>query len=182
MATERRADKFTEDAKPSDADPREHRPRLGDERTTLVEALRCQRLTLEMTCAGLDAEALARRAVEPSTMSLLGLVRHLAEAERGTVRVLMAGQTVPRLYCSATPTSCGNGSTVASANSSAQSTPRRRAARSACSGPPIWRRRRSPSMRAMAASAVARRCSGSPSMRLAAHWIQASTSWGTRLW
>ena len=33
-------------------------------------------------------------------MSLLGLVRHLAEQERGTVRVLMAGQDVPRLFCS----------------------------------------------------------------------------------
>jgi hypothetical protein len=98
----RRADMFTEDGKPSDDDPREHRLRLGDERTTLVESLRCQRLTLEMKCAGLDAQAMARRAVEPSTMSLLGLVRHLAETERGTFRVLMAGQDVPRLYCSAT--------------------------------------------------------------------------------
>ena len=44
---------------------------------------------------------MARRSVEPSTMSLLGLVRHLAEMERG-FRVLMAGQDVPRLYCSDT--------------------------------------------------------------------------------
>ncbi|MGZ4762417.1 MAG: DinB family protein [Ilumatobacteraceae bacterium] len=100
MATTRRADMFTADGKPSDDDPRENRPRLADERTTLVEALRCQRLTLEMKCAGLDAEAMARRSVEPSTMSLLGLVRHLAEVERGTFRVLMSGQDVPRLFCS----------------------------------------------------------------------------------
>jgi hypothetical protein len=93
---------FTEDGKPSDDDPRESRLRLGDERTTLVEALRCQRLTLEIKCEGLDAEAMARRAVEPSTMSLLGIVRHLAEGERATFRVLMAGQDVPRLYCSET--------------------------------------------------------------------------------
>jgi hypothetical protein len=98
----RRADMFTEDGRPSDDDPREHVIRLGDERTTLSEALRCQRLTLEMKCAGLDAEAMARRAVEPSTMSLLGLVRHLAEVERATFRVLMAGQDEPKLYCSAT--------------------------------------------------------------------------------
>ena len=93
---------FTEDGKPSDDDPRESKLRLGDERATLVESLRCQRLTLEMKCAGLDAEALARRSVEPSTMSLLGLVRHLAEGERETFRVMMAGQDVPRLYCSDT--------------------------------------------------------------------------------
>ncbi len=93
---------FTADGTPSDDDPREHGPTLGDERTTLVEALRCQRLTLEMKCSGLDAEALARRSVEPSTMSLLGLLRHLAEMERAAFRVLMAGQNVTRLYCSET--------------------------------------------------------------------------------
>jgi Protein of unknown function (DUF664) len=98
MATARRADMFTPDGRPSDDDPREHGPRLGDERTTLVEALRCQRLTLEMKCAGLDAEAMARRAVAPSTMSLLGIVRHLAEGERSTFRVMMAGEDAPPRY------------------------------------------------------------------------------------
>lgn len=93
---------FTVDGKPSDDDPREHGPRLGDERTTLVESLRCQRLTLELKCADLDAEAMARRAVEPSTMSLLGLVRHLADAERDTFRGMMAGEDVPRLFGSDT--------------------------------------------------------------------------------
>jgi hypothetical protein len=102
MATARRADMFTADGRPSDDDPRENGPTLGDERTTLVEALRRQRLTLEIKCAGLDAQAMARRCVEPSTMSLLGLVRHLAEMERATFRGMMAGQDVPRLYCSET--------------------------------------------------------------------------------
>jgi hypothetical protein len=98
MATSRRADMFID----LQDDPRETGPTLGDERTTLVEVLRCARLTLEMKCAGLDAEAMARRSVEPSTMSLLGLVRHLAETERGTFRKLMAGQDVPGLFCSET--------------------------------------------------------------------------------
>ncbi|APU14042.1 MULTISPECIES: DinB family protein [Actinoalloteichus] len=102
MTATRRADMFTADGRPSDDDPREHRPRLGDERTTLVESLRAQRLTLEMKCAGLDAEAMARRAVEPSTMSLLGLVRHLAEIERATFRKMLAGQDAPRLFCTET--------------------------------------------------------------------------------
>ena len=75
---------------------------MGDERTTLAECLRGERLTLEIKCSGLDAEQMARRSVEPSTMSLLGLVRHLAEMERGAFRVVMAGQDVPRLYCSPT--------------------------------------------------------------------------------
>ena len=98
MATTRRADMFI-DLKD---DPRENGPTLGDEHTTLVEVLRCVRLTLEMKCSGLDAEAMARRSVEPSTMSLLGLVRHLAEGERATFREMMSGQDVPRLFCSET--------------------------------------------------------------------------------
>jgi hypothetical protein len=98
MATTRRADMFID----LTDDPRENGPTLGDERSTLAEVLRCCRLTLEMKCAGLDAEAMARRSVEPSTMSLLGLVRHLAETERGTFRKMMAGQDVPRLFCSDT--------------------------------------------------------------------------------
>jgi hypothetical protein len=102
MATTRRADMFTADGKPSADDPRENRPTLGDERSTLVDSLRRQRLTLEIKCEGLDAEAMARRSVEPSTMSLLGLVRHLAEMERVTFRGMMAGQDVPRLYATAT--------------------------------------------------------------------------------
>lgn len=102
MATARRADMFTEDGRPSDDDPREGGPTCADERTTLAEALRCQRLTLELKCTGLDAEQMARRPIPPSTMSLLGLVRHLAEVERGTFRVLLAGEDAPRLYCSPT--------------------------------------------------------------------------------
>jgi uncharacterized damage-inducible protein DinB len=73
-------------------DPREGGPRLGGERATLVEFLRCQRLTLELKCAGLDAAQLAARSVEPSTMSLLGLVRHLADVERTWFRIRFAGR------------------------------------------------------------------------------------------
>jgi Protein of unknown function (DUF664) len=98
MPTSRRADMFID----LEDDPREDAPHLGDERTTLVENLRAVRLTLEMKCAGLDAEQMARRSVPPSTMSLLGLVRHLAEMERATFRELMAGEDAPRLYCSPT--------------------------------------------------------------------------------
>jgi uncharacterized damage-inducible protein DinB len=83
-------------------DPREDGPSLGDERATLVEFLRCQRLTLELKCSGLDAADLARRSVEPSTMSLLGLVRHMAEVERQWFRQSMAGLDVPPLYRSGT--------------------------------------------------------------------------------
>ena len=81
-------------------DPRENGLPTVDERSTLLDYLRRYRLTLELKCADLDAEQLARRSVPPSTMSLLGLVRHLSEVERRWFRREMAGQDPPRLYCS----------------------------------------------------------------------------------
>jgi uncharacterized damage-inducible protein DinB len=80
-----------------DDDPRSDSGHTG-EHDTLVGYLRDQRLTLELKCAGLDAEAMARRSVPPSDLSLLGLVRHLAEMEHTWFRRVMAGQDVPRLY------------------------------------------------------------------------------------
>ena len=80
-----------------DDDPRETGDEAVDERGILLDYLSNYRLTLEMKCAGLDAEQLARRSVPPSSMSLLGLVRHMAEGERHLRRV-MAGEDVPKLY------------------------------------------------------------------------------------
>ena len=83
-----------------DDDPREAGTPDVDERSTLLDYLRRYRLTLELKCVDLDAEQLARRSVPPSTMSLLGLVRHMAEVERDWFRREMAGQDTPDLYCS----------------------------------------------------------------------------------
>jgi uncharacterized damage-inducible protein DinB len=79
-------------------DPRDTGAELLDERSVLIDYLRAYRLTLEMKCAGLDAGQLARRSVPPSTMSLLGLIRHMADVERGWFRQTMAGQDVPWLF------------------------------------------------------------------------------------
>jgi len=79
-------------------DPREEGGELTGERDTLVRYLRNQRLTLPLKCTGLDAVGMAKRSVEPSDLSLLGLVRHLAGAEQYWFRIVMAGQDVPRLY------------------------------------------------------------------------------------
>jgi uncharacterized damage-inducible protein DinB len=79
-------------------DPRSQDAVLGDERATLLDYLRSYRLTLEMKCSGLTAEQLAMRSVPPSTMSLLGLVRHLAHVEQSWFRRVMAGDDVPYLY------------------------------------------------------------------------------------
>jgi uncharacterized damage-inducible protein DinB len=71
---------------------------LGGERDTLAGFLQWQRDTLRIKCAGLDAEQLARRAVPPSGLSLIGLVRHLAGVERSWFRELMAGQEPAPLF------------------------------------------------------------------------------------
>jgi uncharacterized damage-inducible protein DinB len=73
---------------------------LEGERATLLDYLRTYRLTLEMKCADLDAAQLARRSVPPSTMSLLGLVRHMADVERNWFRRVMAQADAPPLYWS----------------------------------------------------------------------------------
>lgn len=67
---------------------------VGDEWATLTSVLQWQRDTLMMKCAGLSDEQLRRRAVAPSGLSLLGLVRHLADVERGWFRNVVAGEEV----------------------------------------------------------------------------------------
>ncbi|MFF5707116.1 DinB family protein [Streptomyces sp. NPDC012794] len=67
----------------------------GDGRSTLTSVLQWQRDTLRMKCAGLTDEQLRRRAVPPSGLSLLGLVRHLAEVERGWFRNVLNGEDAP---------------------------------------------------------------------------------------
>ena len=82
-----------------DDDPRNKEGAGPDgELATLEDFLTDYRMTLRMKCEGLDAEQLARRSVPPSTMSLLGLVRHLAEVERDWRNWLTEGDPLPRLY------------------------------------------------------------------------------------
>ena len=84
-------------AEPAD-DPRSFGKPIG-EKATLREYLGNYRLTIEMKCDGLDAEQLARRSVPPSTLSLLGLVRHLAQVENHWFQRVLQGRTDrPRLF------------------------------------------------------------------------------------
>src|SRR4051794_755233 len=79
-------------------DPRDYRSTHG-ERDTVLSYLRNYRLTFEMKCPGLAAGQRAARSVPPSTMSLLGLIRHLAKVEHSwTRRVLQEDMALPRLY------------------------------------------------------------------------------------
>ncbi|MDE9367303.1 DinB family protein [Luteipulveratus sp. YIM 133132] len=97
MTTERKYPDMWAD--PED-DPRDQSSTTG-ERQTLLGYLEFYRLTLKMKCDGLNAEQLARRSVPPSTMSLLGLIRHLARVEHHWFVRVMQQQQVDRIYWSA---------------------------------------------------------------------------------
>jgi len=71
----------------------------GDERTLADAWLDLDRQTLLWKCGGLTAEQLKLRAIERSDLSLLGLVRHMAEVERDWFRTRFAGAQVGYLYC-----------------------------------------------------------------------------------
>jgi uncharacterized damage-inducible protein DinB len=73
-------------------------PRRGEERTQLEAWLDYHRDTLLLKCAGLTDDQLRTRSVEPSTLSLLGLVRHMAEVERYWFRRQFAGADLGPLY------------------------------------------------------------------------------------
>lgn len=75
-------------------------PFEAGERDMLEAWLEFHRATLAMKCDGLDAEQLRRRSVPPSTLSLLGLVRHMAEVERNWFRRVLADEDAPPLYYS----------------------------------------------------------------------------------
>jgi len=83
------------DGVPVDVDNRSKPPQFADERVTLTRFLEYQRETLAMKCAGLTAAQLRERAVPPSALSLLGLVRHMAEVEQSWFRLVMSGQRIP---------------------------------------------------------------------------------------
>ena len=66
-------------------------PRLDDERTSLQAWLDFHRATLLAKCSGLTHEQLATRSCPPSQLSLLGLVRHMAEVEAWWFRSNLTG-------------------------------------------------------------------------------------------
>jgi uncharacterized damage-inducible protein DinB len=79
------------------ADPRgEHG--YTSERDLLGEYLANYRLTLELKCQDMTPAQLATRSVPPSTLSLLGLVRHMVGVEHYWFRNVMAAETAPRPY------------------------------------------------------------------------------------
>ncbi|SCB84447.1 Protein of unknown function [Arthrobacter sp. NIO-1057] len=82
-----------------DEDPRDtDEPDPVGEAQTYLRYLRDYRMTLELKCQGLNPQQLAQRSVPPSTMSLLGLLRHLAEVERDWRNWITYGQKQGRIF------------------------------------------------------------------------------------
>jgi uncharacterized damage-inducible protein DinB len=73
-------------------------PTTGDEAVMLRGLLEWQRATLLWKCTGLTAEELTIRSAPPSTLSLLGVIRHLADAERAWFRRYFRGEQIPEVY------------------------------------------------------------------------------------
>jgi hypothetical protein len=74
-------------------------PNVAQEREALEGWLDYERATLLTKCAGLTADQLRNRSVPPSNLSLIGLVRHMAEVERWWFRIRVAGQELEEIYC-----------------------------------------------------------------------------------
>lgn len=68
------------------------------EREMLEAWLEFHRETLRWKVDGLDPDQLKERSVPPSTLSLLGLVRHMADVERNWFRRVLDGQDAPGIY------------------------------------------------------------------------------------
>lgn len=81
------------------ADERVDIPFTGPERLQLEAWLEFHRGTLLFKCGGLDGGQLKVRSVPPSVLSLLGLVRHMADVERYWFRRVLAGGDAASLYC-----------------------------------------------------------------------------------
>jgi uncharacterized damage-inducible protein DinB len=74
-------------------------PYQAEERAMLDSWLEFHRATLGWKCDGLTDEQLRERSVPPSTMSLIGLVRHMAEVERNWFRrVLLREPDTPPIW------------------------------------------------------------------------------------
>ena len=83
---------------PTPKDDRTEPPLVADERALLDGFLDYHRETLLWKCAELDPGQLAARSVPTTNLSLLGLVRHLAEVERSWFRRRFAGEDAPPIW------------------------------------------------------------------------------------
>ncbi len=87
-----------ENYSPSWTTERQPIPTTGGDRELLTALLDYHRQTFAAKCEGVPPERLRERGVPPSTLSLHGLVRHLAGVERWWFRIQLAGEDAPMLF------------------------------------------------------------------------------------
>lgn len=73
-------------------------PVIAGEREMLRVFLDYHRATLALKCDDLSDVDLRRRSMPPSGLSLLGLVRHMAEVERTWFRRVINGEDIPLVW------------------------------------------------------------------------------------
>ncbi|MFJ4788259.1 DinB family protein [Streptomyces sp. NPDC088794] len=73
-------------------------PTTADERTMLEGWLDYHRQTLAWKCEGLTDAQLRTASAEPSELTLMGLVRHMAEVERSWYRRVLANEDTGAIY------------------------------------------------------------------------------------
>ncbi|MFI2607631.1 DinB family protein [Kitasatospora sp. NPDC018619] len=78
----------------TEPNPRVDPPMTADEAATLNAFLDYHRGTLALKCEGLTDDQLRRRSVPPSNLSLLGLVRHMAEVEQYWFQSVLLGREI----------------------------------------------------------------------------------------
>ncbi|MFE6062705.1 DinB family protein [Streptomyces sp. NPDC056431] len=82
----------------TDTTPRVDPSTTSGEREALEQWLDFHRVTLARKCEGLDDAQLRTLSAPPSELSLLGLVRHMAEVENGWFRNVLAGEKAGWIY------------------------------------------------------------------------------------
>ncbi|MFI6206791.1 DinB family protein [Streptomyces sp. NPDC051041] len=90
-----RCPRTTGDSAPALPDGRPVPLLVGDGRPALEGWLDFHRATPELKCAGLDDAQVRLAPVTPSSLTLLGLVRHPAETERNWFQRMVGGLDVP---------------------------------------------------------------------------------------
>lgn len=83
----------------TELEPRVDPPMVADETAMLNAWLDYHRATLALKCEGLTDDQLRLRSVPPSGLSLLGLVRHMAEVEQYWFRAVLLGEEITDHFC-----------------------------------------------------------------------------------
>lgn len=93
----------TQERSPQIPDERDDPPFMAGDRDSLESWLELYRATLPIKVGGLTPSQLCQAAVPPSSLTLLGIVRHMTKVERYWFGNVVGGEDLPFLYCEQDP-------------------------------------------------------------------------------